>query len=227
MGPFVVSVHLAIESSQRCGGVAVRSATGMVRTIALESASGVDDQLMPAIKQLFDEVGAQPQDLSLIGVSIGPGGFTGLRVAVSTARTLAMTTGCRVVAVPSAIVAAMGYSETEGDVAILLAGRRDSVWLTRVGPDHGIVGKPGLVCEESVASAIAGCVAVLGDEHVPQPLQEAVAAAHHALTPPQWDPLVCLQAAERAAAGGQYADPRTLEPLYPRPPEAVRLFQAR
>ena len=131
MGPFIVSVHLAIESSQRCGGVAVRGATGMVRTITLESASGVDDQLMPAIKQLFDEVGAQPQDLSLIGVSIGPGGFTGLRVAVSTARTLAMTTGCRVVAVPSAIVAAMGYSETEGDVATLLAGRRDSVWLTR------------------------------------------------------------------------------------------------
>lgn len=227
MGTLTVSVHLAIESSQRCGGVAVRDAAGTVQTIALESASGVDDQLMPAIKQLFAEADAQPQDLSLIGVSIGPGGFTGLRVAVSTARTLAMTTGCRVVAVPSAIVAAMGYSETEGDVAVLLAGRRDSAWLTRVGSDHGIVGEPGLVCEESVASAIAGCVVVLGDEHVPTPLQEAVAAARFELTPPQWEPLACLQAAERAADGGQYAAPNTLEPLYPRPPEAVRLFKAR
>lgn len=222
-----MSVHLAIESSQRCGGVAVRDDTGTVRTTSLESASGVDDQLMPAIKQLFTEAEAQPQDLSLIGVSIGPGGFTGLRVAVSTARTLAMTTGCRVVAVPSAVVAAMGYSETEGEVAVLLAGRRDSVWLTRVGPDHRIVGEPGLVCEESIVSAIAGCVAVLGDEHVPKPLQEAVAAVHLELTPPQWEPLACLQAAERAAESGQYADPRTLEPLYPRPPEAVRLFKAR
>ena len=222
-----MSVHLAIESSQRCGGVAVRDAAGTVRTTTLESASGVDDQLMPAIKQLFAEADAQPQDLSLIGVSIGPGGFTGLRVAVSTARTLAMTTGCRVVAVPSAIVAAMGHPEIEGDLAVLLAGRRDSAWLTRVGSDHGIVGEPGLVCEETVASAIAGCVVVLGDEHVPTPLQEAITAARFKLTPPRWDPLACLQAAERAADGGQYAAPSTLEPLYPRPPEAVRLFKAR
>ncbi|MCH2141290.1 MAG: tRNA (adenosine(37)-N6)-threonylcarbamoyltransferase complex dimerization subunit type 1 TsaB, partial [Phycisphaerales bacterium] len=92
-----MSVVLGIECSQRLGGVALQAGEGQVSQERLESASGVDDQLMLAIDRLFREAGQAPSTLELIGLSIGPGGFTGLRVAVSTARMLAMTTGCRIV----------------------------------------------------------------------------------------------------------------------------------
>lgn len=64
-----------------------------------------DDDLMPAIDRLFARVGASPADLARVAVSIGPGGYTSLRIAVATAKMLAEATGARTIPVPSASVA--------------------------------------------------------------------------------------------------------------------------
>jgi tRNA A37 threonylcarbamoyladenosine modification protein TsaB len=63
---------------------------------------------MPAIDRLFRRLGLTPESLrgGPVAVSIGPGGFTGLRIAVSTAKMLAETLGVKIIAVPSALVAA-------------------------------------------------------------------------------------------------------------------------
>ena len=42
---------------------------------------GQDDDLMPAIDRLFRRRAARPSDLSRVMVSVGPGGYTGLRIA--------------------------------------------------------------------------------------------------------------------------------------------------
>lgn len=46
-------------------------------------------ELMPAIREALERAGIAFRELDAIGVGVGPGGFTGLRIGVSTARALA------------------------------------------------------------------------------------------------------------------------------------------
>ncbi|MHC4446612.1 MAG: tRNA (adenosine(37)-N6)-threonylcarbamoyltransferase complex dimerization subunit type 1 TsaB, partial [Planctomycetota bacterium] len=91
-------ILLAIEASQRQGGVAVRDAAGEVHTESLAADRWHDDDLIAAVDRLFARLGLEPGDLGVVGVSVGPGGFTGLRIAVSTAKMFAETLGAQLVA---------------------------------------------------------------------------------------------------------------------------------
>jgi tRNA threonylcarbamoyladenosine biosynthesis protein TsaB len=55
--------------------------------------------LAPAIERLLAEVGWKAGQLDLLAVTTGPGSFTGLRIGVTTAKTLAYAAGARLVGV--------------------------------------------------------------------------------------------------------------------------------
>ncbi len=82
-------VLLAIEASQRRGGVAVRDRDGEDHVEWLGESARHDDDLLAAVDRLFGRLRLAPADTGVVGVSTGPGGFTGLRVAVATAKMLA------------------------------------------------------------------------------------------------------------------------------------------
>lgn len=93
---------LAIETSGRSGSVALAGPGG--RILGSAGPLGVQahaSELMPAIQRLLADVGWEPDSITEVFVSIGPGSFTGLRVGVSVARTLGWSIGSRIVAVPT------------------------------------------------------------------------------------------------------------------------------
>ena len=113
-------LSLAIETSGRNHSVAV-SAAGkiMVQTDAksfLSDASAEDGPqgpsssslLMPMIQSVFTQADVQPRQIGLISVTNGPGSFTGLRVGVVTAKTLAFSLDCPLVAVDTLRACAIG-----------------------------------------------------------------------------------------------------------------------
>src|SRR5687767_12602677 len=100
-----MKVTLAIEMSQRSSNIALCDRSVRIDVEAISSKKRSDDDFMPAVDRLFHRMKLTPEDLQAVGVSIGPGGFTGLRIAVSAAKMLAETLKLDLVAVPSAIVA--------------------------------------------------------------------------------------------------------------------------
>lgn len=56
-------------------------------------ASGQSERLIPLLEEMLARVGVHWHDLSAIGVGTGPGNFTGIRIAVSAARGIALGLG--------------------------------------------------------------------------------------------------------------------------------------
>jgi tRNA threonylcarbamoyladenosine biosynthesis protein TsaB len=242
-GGSIAGVHgsqviLAIETSQRAGGVAMDDGRGAVRAARLDSGAGQDEELMPAIAKLFEEAQMPPEALGCVGVSIGPGGFTGLRIAVATAKMLAMTLGARIVAVPSALAAVEGSARFpgedaqplagEGPVLVALAAKRNTFWgtLLRRSNDIWTIAEPGRLIE-SEGVPLEGVKAVLGDRYLPKGVRARCDAAGVLVLEPVFDARACLEVTRRKAASAEFADPRELVPLYARPPEAVSLWRQR
>lgn len=104
--------------------------------------------LMPAISWLMDEVKWTPQDLERIVVAQGPGSYTGLRIGVTTAKTLAATLQIDLVGISSLKTLAANAVRTPGIIVPLFDARRQNVYaagyawsneeLTTVLPDQHI-----------------------------------------------------------------------------------------
>jgi tRNA threonylcarbamoyladenosine biosynthesis protein TsaB len=77
---------------------------------ALTAPPGHARELLPAITAVMDEAGADFGDLEAIAVGVGPGTFTGLRIGIATARTLAAASHLplRPVSSLAALAAGMG-----------------------------------------------------------------------------------------------------------------------
>lgn len=90
---------LALETSGLSGSVALWQ-DGLVteRSLATEGRRHAQT-LIAELKALLDDRGVKLRDIDGIAVSIGPGSFTGLRVGVVAAKTLAYAIGCGVLAV--------------------------------------------------------------------------------------------------------------------------------
>lgn len=91
---------LAIESSGKSASVALVSGSRPpVERSVSDSGRRHAQTLVSEIDTLFREFRASVRDCDLVAVSIGPGSFTGLRVGVVAAKTLAYATGSKLVAV--------------------------------------------------------------------------------------------------------------------------------
>ncbi len=222
-------VLLAIETSQRTGGVALSDAGGDVHVEMLRESQRHDDDLMPAIDRLLTKTGYQPGDLEAVGLSIGPGGFTGLRIAITTAKMLAETLDVTLIAVPSALVVAESHTPTHsGPILVALASKGETCWLTRAGMNSGrweIQGEPGLV--DAHRLDLTDITVLLGDRHVPEAIRKKCEEFSVPIIEPQFDPAGCLKVSLYRLASGDLADPLALLPMYPRPPEAVTLWKKR
>ncbi len=223
---------LAIEASQRQLGVALEGADGRVLVETPAGNHRERDLLLPAIDSLCKRAQLAPTELTAVAVSTGPGGFTGLRVAIATAKGICEALGIPAIDVPSALVAAHGAVE-QGSVeamglVVALAAKGESCWASVIasGGEGGLV----VVSEQSVdrgGFAALGARAVLADEHLPQAIRDWCDANGVRVIVPVFDPADCLAIGAQRLARGEECDPLALSPRYPREPEAVTLWRQR
>lgn len=83
---------------------------------------------MPAIEELFSRVNMKPAEIDAIAVSEGPGSYTGVRIGVSIAKTLAWTLKKPLVGVSSLKALAANVSMFNGLICPLVDARRQNVY---------------------------------------------------------------------------------------------------
>lgn len=212
---------------QRCSVAIMRD--GDVLAIEIEDREkGHAERIAPMAAAAFEKSGVAPMDLDRIGVVVGPGGFTGVRVGLSFCRAMGLATGAGVVAVTSLEALAQNIADGEADgeaggeaggenaVAAVIDARRGQVYagLYRAG---AAIAPPFVAAPEDAGARLAAaaggrpvvCVGT-GCGILPERFGFGAACAD-----PQIDPVIVASIA--AGAPAPRAPPA---PLYLRAPDA-------
>ena len=119
---------LAIDTSNQTLAVAVvdgQEVLGQSQTMAIKNHSTA---LMPAVDGLMQAVGMAPKELEQIVVAKGPGSYTGLRIGVTTAKTLAQTLNIPLIGVSSLKAVAANCVGVSQVIVPLFDARRQNVY---------------------------------------------------------------------------------------------------
>ncbi len=119
---------LGIETSGNIGGVALGQDNRIVIAGSLGSPALHDKELVSAIKSILREAGWTPHDIDLIAVNVGPGSYTGLRVGVTCAKTLAYSLNKPVIDVPAFDAIAEDYPMNATPICPIMDARRGHVY---------------------------------------------------------------------------------------------------
>jgi tRNA threonylcarbamoyladenosine biosynthesis protein TsaB len=97
-----------------------------------DMAKGQAERLMPLLEEVLAQGGARWSDLAAIGVGIGPGNFTGIRISVAAARGLSLGLGVPAIGVSVFDARAHGLPRP---LTVVEDARRGMVYVQKFGPD--------------------------------------------------------------------------------------------
>lgn len=118
---------IAIDTSNTTLSIALVEDNQILYEIIETTKNDHSRRLMSAIDRMFKQTQRFPKDLDLISVAKGPGSYTGVRIGVTVAKTLAWTLKKPLVGVSSLEILARNLYE-EGYVVPLFDARRQSVF---------------------------------------------------------------------------------------------------
>lgn len=224
---------LAIETSARTGSIAAVEDADVVAEEQFEHGLQHAAQIIPIIDNLCRGRGWSPADLDELYVSAGPGSFTGLRIGVTLAKTLALATGVNLVAVPTVRVLAENAPADAQHVVLVLDAKRDQIFTARFergGDGNWIEREPARL--DSLTAMLARAprpVYLLGEgipyheKFVPRDDAEVIVAPREL-----WRPRarVVAEIGGAIARAGEFSDPDRFAPIYLRKPEAEEKWEA-
>jgi len=117
---------LAFDTSSKALSLAILEDKQVLAETTINIKKNHSITLMPAIDFLMASLDWTPKDLDRIVVAEGPGSYTGLRIAVATAKTLAHTLNIELVGMSSLL--ALVPRQQEGLLVPLMDARRNNVY---------------------------------------------------------------------------------------------------
>ncbi len=177
------------------------------------------DGVMVAVSRACEEAGVAPADLDAVAVCVGPGGYTALRIATTSAKTLAFALGVPLIPVYAAEVAARSVGTDHRPALIALASKKSAAHLTLLEPD-GSLRDLGVRTADAVPPGVRALVA---DAHLPEAFAARARELGVAPAPLMLSPEACLA----CCVGREGTDPDRVSPLYAREPDAVTQWRER
>ena len=221
---------LGIETSVEHVGVALGDSRGIRAHSMLASDRRHAESLTPMIKFVMQQAEVSMEDLSAIAVDVGPGLFTGMRVGIASAQSIAWSLELPMVPVCSLDAVAMNADWSDDVVAASLDARRGEVYwamyrMRGAGAEPQRLTEPVVTSPEELAIHLADraesvvCVGSGFQRHVAFFEQSAYA---HILGPHSQFPTassVVALATHRIAADATVSA-QDIQPLYLRAPDA-------
>ncbi len=125
---------LAIDTATRLAGIALYDELGLHAEELWRTGDNHTAELMPNIVRICDQSGVTPTELEAIGVSLGPGSFTGLRVGLAVAKGLALALEVPILGVPTLDVTAYPHRHQPLPVCAVLPAGRQRLCVAWYGP---------------------------------------------------------------------------------------------
>ncbi|MHC4396323.1 MAG: tRNA (adenosine(37)-N6)-threonylcarbamoyltransferase complex dimerization subunit type 1 TsaB [Planctomycetota bacterium] len=219
---------LAVETSGRTGSVAVAVGGQILGETSFSAPMRHSAEIFPAVCALLDSIGRKPEQIQHIYISVGPGSFTGLRIAATMAKTMHLANAVKIIAVETLDVIAGNVADyiSQKDksidrIAAILDAKRGQFFIAAYQNRKGRWIKSMPDCLMTATQFIEKFAAqtkpiwLLGEglvyykdkfnaqgiEFIDQPYWSPKAAKVHLLG---W----------QMALKGQFADPLTLKPTY-------------
>ena len=127
---------LALDTSTRYAGVALVNEDRVVASYAWHSTYNHTAELMPSVVSILARAGLTAVELDGFAVALGPGGFSALRVGVSTAKGLAMVAKKPIIGVGTLDLEAYPYLRSGAHVCALLEAGREECATALFGPER-------------------------------------------------------------------------------------------
>ena len=119
---------LSLDTATRHSGLALYDGRQIVAELNWRSIDAQTTELLPRLEQIMAWSGVQRADLTALAVSIGPGSFTGLRVALSLAKGMALAHSLPLIGVPTLDATAYAHLGELPVCAVVQAGRGRVLW---------------------------------------------------------------------------------------------------
>jgi tRNA threonylcarbamoyladenosine biosynthesis protein TsaB len=224
---------LTLDTSTERGAIGLSLASGAVFAGSTEGGRRHGRDLIPAIASMLQDAGITVRDVGVLAVGLGPGSYTGLRVGLTAAKTLAYVTGATLIGLDSLHAIAYNAPLNASRVSVVADAQRGQVYVAEFvrRPLGGLdIARASHI--EPLGEWLAQldpAIAVLGpaldSPRIRSALPEGFALFDAALNYPsgQW----LIELARETWAGGRRDDLWRLEPQYLRQSSAEEQWNAR
>ncbi|MFA5238078.1 MAG: tRNA (adenosine(37)-N6)-threonylcarbamoyltransferase complex dimerization subunit type 1 TsaB [Phycisphaerae bacterium] len=225
---------LAVETSGRTGSVAISLGEQMLSEARFTGPMRHSTEIFPAIGELLERFNRKPKEIEHIYISIGPGSFTGLRIAAALAKTMHLANAAKIIAVDTLDVIAANADDYIRDekvkgltrIATILDAKRGQFFIATYQNRQGRWEKSTPDCLMTAQQFLEDFtgnsqpVWLLGEGLVYYKDKFKTDVTRF-LNERYWNPRAekVYTLGWQKALAGQFADPLTLQPLYLRRPD--------
>jgi len=179
-------------------------------------------ELIPTIHQVFDSVGVSINSITAIFVALGPGGFSALRVGLSTAKGIATANQIPLIGIGTLAIEAAPYIHRKDAVWAIIDAGRCKLYARLFENLNGPIGKNTdgyqKITYNQLQSILGNNVVVCG-EAVTGPAYEKLRELTNHIhlveeNPPTRKASTLARLAYQRLSTGEFDDPRTIQPIY-------------
>jgi tRNA threonylcarbamoyladenosine biosynthesis protein TsaB len=221
-------IILGLDTSTSCGSIALVDSQKPLGEWNLNVRKTHVGRLLPGIQHLLGETGIEIGQIDGFAVAVGPGSFTGLRIALTTAKTLSLVTGKPLAGIPTLDVLVENVPFTEGLVCPALDARKGEIFAAMYEKDR-TGGTERLtdylsIPPETLLKMIQGPTLMLGDAVTVYGERIEKECAHPiTFAPPEYHfprASILCRLAIKTLSEGDHQHPRELQALYARASDA-------
>ncbi|MFA7179161.1 MAG: tRNA (adenosine(37)-N6)-threonylcarbamoyltransferase complex dimerization subunit type 1 TsaB [Dehalococcoidales bacterium] len=158
-------IILGIDTSARYSSLAVIKNERLLAEHTWECKHNHSVEVLPALDKLLGKTGLHVNDISAVGVAIGPGSFNGLRVGLSIAKGIAFSLNIPIMGIPSLEAIAFSYAAPGAKLAPVIqaaSGMLSTAFYKAEGDSLILTKEPFLATTEDIAKLVSSKTIICG-----------------------------------------------------------------